>query len=150
MTAAESGNPAQALSDAPQRRRWTFKLPRRRDLIVWVLILGYFGYTGVRDWSRRRGEREFNARVAPLLKANPRFAWVFVGGEAGYIRGYISPSGVVQSQADLAALQALLQGAQPPMPLDLQFVKIFPGMAPILPPTTQSTTAPTNGGPPAG
>ena len=95
-------------------------------------------------------ERQFNTRVVPLVKSDPRFDWVYVGGEAGHIRGYISPSGVVQSQADLAALRTVLQGAQPPMPLDLQFVTVMPQMAPVRPTTIQSASTPEDGRPAGG
>ena len=69
-------------------------------------------------------EREYNARVEPFLKGDPRFVWVFKGGEAGYITNTISPVGVVEAPADLAALRAVLESANPPMPLDLQYITV--------------------------
>jgi hypothetical protein len=105
-------------------KRWTLADLRR----LWPVILAFlpvFGWQGYTWWyqhTMQSAERQYNARVAPLLKADPRFGWVFKGGEAGYITKSITPTGTVESPADKEALRVLLQGANPPMPLDMQFV----------------------------
>jgi hypothetical protein len=71
-------------------------------------------------------EKQYNARVAPLLQADPRFYYVSKVGEAGYITNSIAPTGVVGSAADREALRAVLQNASPPMPLNMQFVLVSP------------------------
>ena len=127
MTARGSESPT--LNYESREKRWQFKMSRRQVLVlvgIFTLQLAYSAYQSVRGWWLRRAERAYNTRVVPLVKSDPRFDWVYVGGEASYIRGYISPSGVVQSQNDLAALRTILQGAQPPMPLDLKFIMVSP------------------------
>jgi hypothetical protein len=73
-------------------------------------------------------EKQYNTRVGPLLQADPRFHWVFKVGEAGYITNSIAPTGVVDSATDREALRVILQGASPPMPLNMQFVTVSPSV----------------------
>ena len=59
-----------------------------------------------------------------MLKRERRFRWIFMGGDVGYIMNSITPVGNVDTPADLAALRAILESADPPMPLDLQYVSV--------------------------
>lgn len=117
--------PAPRLDYERKRKPWSLADVWRQYRWTILTFLPVFLWLGYQDLSRRyyqKAEREFNARVAPLLAGDPRFTWVFVGGESGFIRRRISPSGVVECPADREALRVILQGAKPPMPLDLQFI----------------------------
>jgi hypothetical protein len=82
-------------------------------------------------------EDQYNARVAPLLKADSRFKWISSSYGVGIVTNSITPHGSVQSQTDLAALRTLMQSAGPPMPLDLRYVRVDPLVVPATQPLAE-------------
>ncbi len=101
-------------------------------LLVLVVVLAQQGYRSWRDHvERKRREAvqraldQYVARAMPLLLGDARFRGVTVNSAFGLDTGTIVPSGIVDTDADREALRVIMQGASPPLPLNMQNVLVL-------------------------
>src|SRR5262245_35424529 len=102
----------QRLKRGPSRGFWIVLLVSLGALSVWFLTRPCNAFKQRANMEKAAAH---TAKIAPSLSKDPRFTQVTVGEFTGGACGCMFVSGVVENDADMAALKEIIVATQPPM-----------------------------------